>query len=83
MKKIEVRLKEMGCNKEKVDATILWPTKLNKQMLQKLLSSKVDFETFFTQDHQINPNVLKIISAICGYCVEEIEDNLMQNSLPQ
>jgi hypothetical protein len=46
--------------------------------LQKQIDTKVDFETFFAQAPQLNPNVSKITGVICGYRVEEIEDKLIQ-----
>jgi len=46
--------------------------------LQKQVDTKVDFETFFAQAPQLNPDVSKITGVICGYRVEEIEDKLMQ-----
>ena len=39
---------------------------------------KTDFETFFTQAPNLNPNVSKITGVICGYRVEEIEDKVIQ-----
>jgi hypothetical protein len=42
------------------------------------MDKKVDFETFFAEAPQLNPNVSKITGVICGYRVEEIEDKLMQ-----
>ena len=33
--------------------------------------------TFFTQAPQINPNAAKITGVICGYRVEEIEDDIV------
>jgi hypothetical protein len=46
--------------------------------LQKQNHKKTDFETFFAQAPQINPNVSKITDVICSYRVEEINDELMQ-----
>ena len=67
-----------GRTKEEVDEIIFWLTGYNKQTLQKQIDRKTDFETFFAQAPQINPNVSKITGVICGYRVEEIEDKLMQ-----
>jgi hypothetical protein len=46
--------------------------------LQHHIDKKTDFETFFAQAPQLNPNVSKITGVIGGYRVEEIEDKLMQ-----
>lgn len=39
---------------------------------------ETDVETFFKQAPPINPNVILIEGVICGYRVEEIEDDLMR-----
>ena len=67
-----------GRTKAEVDEIIFWLTGYNEQTLQKHIDDKTDFETFFAQAPQINPNVSKITGVICGYRVEEIEDKLMQ-----
>ena len=67
-----------GRTKEEVDAIIFWLTGYNKQTLQKQIDKKNDFETFFAQAPELNPNVSKITGIICGYRVEEIEDKLIQ-----
>lgn len=65
-------------SKQEVDEIIFWLTGYNEQSLQQILDNKIDFETFFAQAPQINPNVSKITGVICGYRVEEIQDKLMQ-----
>jgi hypothetical protein len=50
----------------------------DEKALQKVLTNKIDFETFFAQASRINPNVSKITDVICGDRVEDIEDPLMQ-----
>ena len=67
-----------GRTKEEVDAIIYWLTGYDQQALQQQIDRKTDFETFFAQAPQINPNVSKITGVICGYRVEDIEDKLMQ-----
>jgi len=72
------KAEKKGRTKEEVDTIIYWLTGYNKQSLQKQVDTKVDFETFFAQAPQLNPDVSKITGVICGYRVEEIEDKLMQ-----
>ncbi len=72
------KAEKKGRTKEEVDAIIFWLTGYNQKSLQQQLDDKTDFETFFAQAPQINPNVSKITGVICGYRVEEIEDKLMQ-----
>ena len=72
------KAEKKGRTKADVDAIIFWLTGYNKETLKKHIDKKSDFETFFAQAPQINPNVSKITGVICGYRVEEIEDKLMQ-----
>ena len=72
------KAEKKGRTKEEVDAIICWLTGYDQQTLQQQIDKKNDFETFFAQAPQINPNVSKITGVICGYRVEEIEDKLMQ-----
>lgn len=67
-----------GRTKDEVDEIIFWLTGYNADELQKHLEDRTDFKTFFDQAPMINPNVSKITGVICGYRVEEIEDELMQ-----
>jgi hypothetical protein len=67
-----------GRTKAEVDEIIFWLTGYNEHTLQQHIDNKTDFENFFAQAPQINPNVSKITGVICGYRVEEIEDKLMQ-----
>lgn len=67
-----------GRTKEEVDRIIFWLTGYDKETLQQQIESKSDFETFFAQAPELNPNVSKITGVICGYRVEEIDDKLMQ-----
>ena len=72
------KAEKKGRTKAEVDEIIFWLTGYNEQTLQKHIDDKTDFETFFAQAPNINPNVSKITGVICGYRVEEIEDEIMQ-----
>jgi hypothetical protein len=72
------KVEKKGRTKAELDKIIFWLTGYDQQTLQKHIDDKTDFETFFAQAPQINPNVSKITGVICGYRVEEIEDKLMQ-----
>lgn len=67
-----------GRTKEEVDAVICWLTGYNQDSLQQQIDNQADFETFFALAPQIHPNASKITGLICGYRVEEIEDELIQ-----
>ena len=72
------KAEKKGRTKEELDTVIRWLTGYSQQQLQQQIDKKTDFETFFAQAPQLNPNVSKITGVICGYRVEEIEDKLMQ-----
>lgn len=72
------KAEKKGRTKEEVDTVICWLTGYDNNSLQRQLDANIDFETFFTQAPQINPNASKITGVICGYRVEEIQDKLMQ-----
>lgn len=67
-----------GRTKAEVDTIIHWLTGYDENALQRQIDMKVTFQSFFAQAPRINPNVSKITGVICGYRVELIEDNLMQ-----
>ncbi|MFT4104738.1 MAG: DUF2200 domain-containing protein [Lacrimispora sp.] len=67
-----------GRTKEEVDTIIKWLTGYSEQELQSQMDKEADFETFFAEAPQINPNAPKITGVICGVRIEEIEDPLMQ-----
>lgn len=73
------KAEKKGRTKSEVDEIICWLTGYNQQGLQDHLDQKTDFKTFFEQAPQINPNVSMIKGVICGYRVEDIEDELMRN----
>jgi hypothetical protein len=72
------KAEKKGRTKAEVDEIIYWLTGYDESSLQQILGDKTDFETFFTEAPQMNPNVSKITGVICGYRVEDIEDKLMQ-----
>lgn len=72
------KAEKKGRTKEEVHAILHWLTGYDEAALQQQIASKNDFETFFAQAPQINPNVAKITGLICGYRVEKIEDKVMQ-----
>ena len=72
LKKTETK----GHTKAELDTIICWLTGYTQKQLQQQIEKKNDFETFFAQAQRINQNVTKITGVICGYRVEEIEDEL-------
>lgn len=72
------KAEKKGRTKAEVDEIIFWLTGYDDETLQRHIDDKTDFETFFAAAPELNPNVSKITGVICGYRVEEIEDELMQ-----
>ncbi len=72
------KAEKKGRTKAEVDTIIYWLTGYDEQTLHQQIECQVNFEDFFSQAPQINPNVSKITGLICGYRVEEIENKLMQ-----
>lgn len=72
------KAEKKGRTKAEVDEIIFWLTGYDEKTFNKHIQQKTDFETFFAEAPQLNPNVSLIKGLICGYRVEEIEDPLMQ-----
>lgn len=72
------KVEKKGRTKDELDAVIFWLTGYNKQTLQQQVDKKNDFETFFKEAPEINPNAVKITGLICGYRIEEIEDEVIR-----
>lgn len=74
------KAEKKGRTKDEVDAVIFWLTGYDERGLQEQIEKEVDFETFFAEAPQINPNADKITGVVCGVRVEEIDDPLIQNA---
>ncbi len=72
------KAEKKGRTKAEVDEIIFWLTGYDEKTLQYHIDSKTNFEDFFATAPNINPNVSKITGVICGYRVEEIEDDVIQ-----
>ena len=67
-----------GRSKDEVDQIICWLTGYEQDRLEKQITQRVDFETFFDQAPALNPSRSLIKGLVCGVRVEEVEDPLMQ-----
>ncbi len=67
------RLEKNGRTKEELHKVIEWLTGFDEDKLLALIKEKVTFKTFF-QKAKIHPNAYLIKGVICGYRIEEIED---------
>jgi hypothetical protein len=73
------KVEKKGKTKEELHQVIEWLTGFDEKKLQELIDEKVTFETFF-QNATLNANAHLITGAICGYRVEEIENDLTRQA---
>ncbi len=67
------KVEKKGRSKDELHKVIEWLTGFDENRLQELIEEKVTFETFF-QKAELHPNAPLIKGVICGYRIEEIED---------
>lgn len=72
------KAEKKGRMKQEVDTIIFWLTGYDEKSLQQVLDEKTNFESFFNDAPNLNPNASKITGVICGHRVEEIEDPIMR-----
>lgn len=72
------KVEKKGRTQAEVDTVICWLTGYDQAGLQQQIDEEVNFEIFFQEAPQLNPNVSLITGMICGYRVEEIEEPLMK-----
>ncbi len=72
------KAEKKGRTKKEVDEIIFWLTGYDESSLEQQIRNDVNMETFFQQAPMIHPNAILIKGVICGYRVEEIEDDLMR-----
>lgn len=73
------KVEKKNRTKEELHQVITWLTGFDEATIQKLIDEKVTFETFF-QKATINPNAHLITGVICGYRIEEIENELTKKT---
>jgi hypothetical protein len=72
------KAEKKGRTRAEVDQVISWLTGYNQKALEKLLSERTDFETFFAAAPKLNPARTAIKGVICGVRVEEIKEPIMR-----
>ncbi len=65
-------------NKSEVDEIIFWLTGYNEEDLARILEEKTNFENFLNNCPEWNPLAVHVTGSICGYKIEEIEDENMR-----
>ncbi|MBU0926749.1 MAG: DUF2200 domain-containing protein [Spirochaetes bacterium] len=67
-----------GRTRDEVDEVIAWLTGYDRIALGEKIIDGTDLERFFRQAPRMNPNASKITGTICGYRVEEIDDEIIR-----
>ena len=71
------KVERKGRTAQEVEQVTCWLTGYDREGLERQLEADVDFHTFFQEAPVLNPHRDKITGVICGYRVEEIEDEMM------
>lgn len=69
------KVQSKGRTLDELHQVIEWLTGFDEKKLQELINEKVTFETFFERA-TLHPNAQLITGVICGYRIEEIENQL-------
>ena len=69
------KVEKKGRTKDELHTVIEWLTGFDNKKLKDQIDKNVTFETFF-KNAKLNPNAHFITGVICGYRIEEIENQL-------
>ena len=69
------KIEKKGRSKEELHEVINWLTGFDDEKIEQLITERATFETFF-QQATLNPDATMITGMICGYRIEEIENEL-------
>lgn len=72
------KIEKKGRTLSELNQVIEWLTGFDEKCQQKLIEQKVDFASFFAQA-KLHANAHLITGMICGYRIEEIENELTRN----
>ena len=67
------RLVKNGRTKEELNEVIEWLTGFDENKIQAFIDEKATFRSFF-EEANMHPNAHMIKGVVCGYRIEEIED---------
>lgn len=71
------KIEKKGRTIEELHEVIKWLTGLDERQIQSMIDEKATFKTFFEKSN-LNKNAHLITGVICGYRVEEIQNELTQ-----
>ena len=69
------KIEKKGRTKDELLKVIEWLTGFDESKIEELINKKVTFEVFFEQA-TLHPNAHQITGVICGYRIEELENQL-------
>lgn len=72
------KIEKKGRTKAELHQVIEWLTGYDDKSIQHYLDSKVSFQVFF-QNARINPDASLIKGVICGYRIEDLQNQLTRN----
>ena len=72
------KVEKKGRTRDEIDEITCWLTGYSKEQIADFLVNDVEYGEFFLKAPQLNPDRKMITGKICGICVEEIEEPLMQ-----
>ena len=73
------KIEKKGRTIEELHQVIQWLTGYSKDDLDQLIEDKVTFKEFFDQAN-LNPNAHLIKGVICGYRIEEIDNQITRQT---
>ena len=73
------RLEKNGRTKDELHQVIEWLTGYDTARLEELMDAKVNIEEFY-QKADLNPNAHLIKGVVCGYRIEEIENDTTRHA---
>lgn len=73
------KVEKKGRTVEELHQVIEWLTGFDEAMIKQLIDEKVTFKAFFERAN-LNPNAHLIKGVICGYRIEEIDNELTKKT---
>jgi len=70
------RIVKHGRTEEELREVIEWLTSYDTSTIDKMLKSDITFGTFY-EEAKIHPNAVMIKGVICGYRIEDIDDEFL------
>lgn len=73
------KVEKKGRTKEELHQVISWLTSFDDSQIQDMIDRKATFEEFFNAA-KLNPNAELIKGVICGYRIEELDNQLTKQT---